>query len=172
MRNDRMNAHTIPGRLAARIVLLLVLGTASIAQGAELKFRPASGIEPLVGHYLVTLAPSVAADAEVAAESLVDAYGGEREIYTSSEARTFAVTMLPPRLRRWPHGIWFRSPVRTPRAGPISTTVPATSSPSGTTPSPTMRWSGCATPPYRGTSRSIPTTSMATASPPPASVRL
>jgi hypothetical protein len=95
MTKDRMNANPILERLAAIVVLTglsFTLGAVSVSvvEGVELKFRPASGIEPVVGHYLVTLDATVAADAaEVSAESLVHSYGGQREMYTCSDVRTF-----------------------------------------------------------------------------------
>jgi YD repeat-containing protein len=82
------------------ICFLLTLGSVSMAEGAEVKFHAAAGAEPVVGRYLVTLDASVSSDAAAqAAEGLARSYGGQIERGGSSDARTFAVTMLPSRAR-------------------------------------------------------------------------
>src|ERR1700720_4258485 len=82
------------------VLLSLLLGSVSIAEGASSKYRPAPGTEPVIGRYLVTLDSSVATDvAAASAEVLAHSYGGQLELYTSSDGRTFAVSMLPSRAR-------------------------------------------------------------------------
>jgi hypothetical protein len=82
------------------LLLSLLLSSVSIADGASLKYRPAPGTEPVIGRYLVTLDSSVATDAAaVSSEVLAHSYGGQLELYTSSDGRTFAVSMLPSRAR-------------------------------------------------------------------------
>jgi RHS repeat-associated protein len=91
--------HSLGIRLAWIVLagLSLALST-SIAEGATLKFHPASGVDPVIGHYVVTLDSSVT-DAGSAAGALARAYGGQLELYASADARIFAITMLAPRAR-------------------------------------------------------------------------
>jgi len=100
MTTKRMAARYFLGRPVAWIVLMGLSATLSIsiAEGAESKFHPASGFDPVIGHYLVTLDPSVA-DAGTTAEALARSYGGQLEGSASPDPRTFAVTMLPSRAR-------------------------------------------------------------------------
>ncbi len=97
-----MNGRQLLERLASCIVLAslsLVLGVVPLAEGAELKFRPASAVEPVIARYLVTLDTSINADdAGTTAESLTHSYGGRLESY-AQDPHTFAVTMTPSRAR-------------------------------------------------------------------------
>jgi RHS repeat-associated protein len=87
------------GRTIA-VFLSLAMNAAAATHGADLKFRAVAGPEPVIGHYVVTLADSVAADLlEASAEALAEAYLGQLEPYRSAHARQFAIAMLPPRAR-------------------------------------------------------------------------
>jgi len=90
-------------RVVRNIIITALAAFAAVAPGvnaAELKFRAAPGSEPVVGHYLVRLDDSISGDAaRGSAEALARAYGGQLEIYTSSDVRRFAIVMLPARAR-------------------------------------------------------------------------
>jgi RHS repeat-associated core domain len=82
------------------IIALAVAAYAIAANAADLKFHSAPGRDPVVGRYLVTLDASVAADiAGASAEALARAYGGQLDLYTTSDVRQFAIAMLPARAR-------------------------------------------------------------------------
>src|ERR1700756_2773239 len=88
------------GNRALFLCLTLILAVVASASGAGSKFHPAPGPEPVVGRYLVTLDAAVAEDrAHAAAEALARAYGGQLELFTSSDVRQFALAMLPSRAR-------------------------------------------------------------------------
>jgi RHS repeat-associated protein len=95
----RIPNQAVPTMILAVMAAALFAAAAS-ANGAELKFHPAPGTAPVVGRYIVTLDPSVAADlAHASAEALARAYVGQLEPYASSDVRQFAIAMLPPRAR-------------------------------------------------------------------------
>lgn len=98
-RGMRRANQVVPTMMKAVMAAAFVV-VAATANGAELKFHPAPGIAPVVGHYLVTLDPSVTADfAHASAEALARAYVGQLEPYASSDVRQFAIAMLPARAR-------------------------------------------------------------------------
>jgi RHS repeat-associated protein len=88
-----------PNRTFLLCLFLTLIATAA-ANGAAPKFRTASGPEPVVGRYLVTLDSSADSDTAAAtAEALARAYAGHLEPFASSDVRQFAITMLPARAR-------------------------------------------------------------------------
>jgi RHS repeat-associated protein len=87
-------------RRTIAVFLSLAMNAVAVAHGADFKFRAVPGPEPVVGHYVVTLADSVAQESvDTSAEALAQAYVGQREPYRSSPVRQFAITMLPSRAR-------------------------------------------------------------------------
>jgi|GEM_PF-5693852 len=95
MRNAKHSSPIIFSVLAAMFVAL-----AAVAGATDLKFHAAPGPEPVVGRYLVTLDSSVTPElAAGTASSLARTYGGQLEPYQSSDARQFAIAMLPARAR-------------------------------------------------------------------------
>jgi RHS repeat-associated protein len=83
-----------------RVTIVLSLLFPVAAHAGDLKFHAASGPEPVIGRYLVTLEASIPADqASASAEALARAYNGQREPFASSEIRQFAIAMLPGRAR-------------------------------------------------------------------------
>jgi RHS repeat-associated protein len=83
-----------------RVTIVLSLLVPLAAHAANLKFHAATGTEPVIGRYLVTLDTSIPADqASASAEALARAYHGQLEPFASSEIRQFAIAMLPGRAR-------------------------------------------------------------------------
>jgi RHS repeat-associated protein len=107
------------------VFLSLAMNALAAAHGADLKFRAASGPEPVIGRYVVTLDASVAEQlARVSAESLAHAYGGQLELYSSSDVRQFAIAMLPSRARTLSADPRVRQVVEIAQSDPTTTAAP------------------------------------------------
>jgi RHS repeat-associated protein len=107
------------------VFLSLVVSCVTAANGAQPKFHPAPGAEPVIGRYVVTLDASVAEQlARVSAESLAHAYGGQIELYSSSDVRQFAIAMLPSRARTLSADARVREVVGIAQSDPTTTAAP------------------------------------------------
>jgi RHS repeat-associated protein len=105
--------------------LSLVLMGISTANAAQPKFHAAIGAEPVIGRYIVTLDSSVAEQlARVSAESLAHAYGGQLELYSSSDVRQFAIVLLPSRARTLSADPRVREVVEIAQSDPMTTAAP------------------------------------------------
>jgi RHS repeat-associated protein len=113
---------------AAALAVFAVLATP--ANGAELKFLAASGQEPVIARYVVTLADSVAEDlVESSVRGMAMTYSGRLEPRPSANVRQFAITMEPARARTLSADPRVREVVEVPQsdeAGPAtSSTAPS-----------------------------------------------
>jgi RHS repeat-associated protein len=112
-------------RRVAAVFLLLTVSAAGAVSAASPKFRPAPGVPPVIGRYVVTLDASVAEQlARVSAESLAHAYGGQLEPYSDSDVRQFAIAMLPSRARTLSADPRVREVVEIAQSDPTATAAP------------------------------------------------